>query len=46
MAVSNRIGYLKKLYYDVDRQSGLSSIEQLYRTVKKEGKYDLTRKQI
>ena len=46
MAMSERVDYLKKMYYDVDRQSGLSSIERLYRTVKKDGKYDLTRKQI
>ena len=44
--MGNRTEYLKTLYYDIGRESGLSSVEKLYRAVKLEGKYKISRNQI
>ena len=44
--MENRESYLKNLYYDIGRESGLSSIEKLYRAAKQDGKYKITRDQI
>ena len=38
--------YLKSLYYDLERESGLGSISKLYRAVKEDGKYKLTYNQV
>ena len=38
--------YLKSLYYDLGRESGLSGVNRLYRAVKQDAKYEITRKQV
>ena len=40
------VDYLDTLYYDIEHESGLSSVEKLYQRVKAEGVYELSRKQI
>lgn len=38
--------YLKKIYGDPENEAGFGGVEKLYRYVKKDGVYNLTRKQI
>ena len=38
--------YLKTLYYDLGLESGLGSIDKLYRAARREGQHRVTRKQI
>ena len=46
--ISDRITekYLKSLYYDIDSESGLSSVNKSYRFAKEDGKYQLTQEQV
>ena len=38
--------YLTQLYYNPKRSGSLGGVERLYRDVKKEGKYDISRAQL
>ena len=38
--------YLTQLYYNPKRAGALGGVERLYRDVKKEGKYDISRAQL
>ena len=38
--------YLKSLYYNIDSESGLSSVNKLHRVAKEDGKFKITRKQV
>ena len=38
--------YLKSLFYDIRRESGLASVNKLYSAAKHNGKYKITRQQI
>ena len=38
--------FLKRLYYDLNRESGLGCIKKLHRAAKEQNKYKITRTQI
>ena len=38
--------YLTQVYYNPKRSGGLGGVERLYRNVKKDGKYDISRAQL
>ena len=38
--------YLTQVYYNPKRSGGLGGVERLYRDVKKDGKYDISRAQL
>ena len=44
--MDNSDEYLSSVYFDPKRSGGFGGVERLYRDVKKEGKYKLSRKQI
>ncbi len=44
--IKRRARYLKKLYYNVGEESGLGSVDKLYRATKREAKFKFTKAQI